>query len=85
MDSCTPAGFLYPGHRVRRMHATPEKTGVGLMGRPANAVTAADIPLITEATVRELWVNARQSVIGVGYEQPGGALEYLSCDAVIQA
>ena len=52
MDSRTPAGFLYPGHSVRRMHATPEKTGVGLMGRLANAVTAADIALITEATVR---------------------------------
>jgi len=78
-------GFLYPGHSVRRMHATPEKTGVGLMGRLANAVTAADIPLITEATVRELWVNAQQRVIGVGYERPDGALEHLSCDAIILA
>ena len=78
-------GFLYPGHSVLRMHATPEKTGAGLMGRLANAVSTADVPLLTHATVRELWVNARQSVIGVGYEQPGGALEYLSCDAVILA
>ncbi len=78
-------GFLYPGHSVRRMHATPEKTGVGLMGRLANAVTAADIPLITEATVRELWVNAQQRVIGVGYERPDGTLEHLACDALILA
>lgn len=78
-------GFLYPGHSVRRMHATPEKTGVGLMGRLANAVTAADIPLITEATVRELWVNAGQRVIGVGYERPDGTLEHLACDALILA
>ena len=78
-------GFLYPGHSVRRMHATPEKTGVGLMGRLANAVTAVDIPLITEATVRELWVNAQQRVIGVGYERPDGTLEHLACDALILA
>ncbi|PUA96889.1 fumarate reductase flavoprotein subunit [Acidovorax sp. 107] len=78
-------GFLYPGHSLRRMHATPEKTGVGLMGRLANAVTAADIPLITEATVRELWVNAQQRVIGVGYERPDGTLEHLACDALILA
>ena len=78
-------GFLYPGHSVLRMHATPEKTGTGLMGRLARALAAADVPLLGNATVRELWVNARQRVIGVGYEQPGGALEYLSCDAVILA
>lgn len=78
-------GFLYPGHSVRRMHATPEKTGAGLMGRLANAVAAADVPLVTDATVRELWVNAEQRVIGVGYERPDGTLEHLSCDALILA
>ncbi len=78
-------GFVYPGHSVLRMHATPEKTGAGLMGRLVNAVATADVPLVLDATVRELWVNAQQRVIGVGYEQPGGAMEYLSCDAVILA
>ncbi len=78
-------GFVYPGHSVLRMHATAEKTGAGLMGRLSNAVAAASVPLITKATVCELWVNAQQRVIGVGYEQPGGAMEYLSCDALILA
>ena len=78
-------GFLYPGHSVRRMHATLEKTGAGLMGRLANAVAAADVPLMTDATVRELWVNAAHRVIGVGYERPDGTLEHLSCDALILA
>lgn len=78
-------GFLYPGHSALRMHTTPEKTGAGLMGRLANAVAAADVPLVLNATVRELWVNADQRVIGVGYEQPDGAMHYLSCDAVILA
>jgi fumarate reductase flavoprotein subunit len=78
-------GFVYPGHSALRMHATPEKTGAGLMGRLVNAVADNDVPLVLNATVRELWVNAEQRVIGVGYEQPGGAMEYLSCDAVILA
>ena len=67
------------------MHATPEKTGVGLMGRLANAVTAAGIPLITEATVCELWINAQQREIGVGYERPDGTLEHPACDTLILA
>ena len=79
------AGFVYPGHSALRMHATPEKTGVALMGRLLNALTTADVPLLLNATVRELWVNGQQRVIGVGYEQPGGAMQYLSCDAVILA
>jgi fumarate reductase flavoprotein subunit len=78
-------GFLYPGHSVLRMHATLEKTGAGLMGRLVNALAAADVPLISQATVCELWVNAEQRVLGVGYEQPGGAIEYLACDAVLLA
>lgn len=78
-------GFLYPGHSVRRMHAVPEKTGVGLMGRLANAVAAAYIPLLTDATVRELWADDTGLVIGVGYERPDGTLEHLSCDAVLLA
>lgn len=78
-------GFLYPGHSVRRMHAVPEKTGVGLMGRLANAAAAADIPLVTDATVRELWADDTGLVIGVGYERPDGTLEHLSCDAAILA
>ncbi|MBG6073883.1 MULTISPECIES: FAD-dependent oxidoreductase [unclassified Polaromonas] len=78
-------GFLYPGHSALRMHATLDKTGAGLMGRLANALAAAEVPLVLNATVRELWVNAQQRVIGVGYEQPGGAMQYLSCDAVILA
>lgn len=78
-------GFLYPGHSVRRMHAVPEKTGTGLMGRLANAVAAADIPLVTDATVHELWADETGLVIGVGYERPDGRLEHLSCDAAILA
>lgn len=78
-------GFLYPGHSVHRMHATPEKTGAGLMGRLAQAVEKCGVPLLTKATVRELWVNGQQQVIGVGYETPDAGMEHLACDQLILA
>lgn len=77
--------FLYPGHSTHRMHAVPEKTGVALMARLQQAAAAADIPIMTRALVRELWLNPRDEVIGIGYERPDGMLEHLACDALILA
>ncbi|MDH4134131.1 MAG: FAD-binding protein, partial [Gammaproteobacteria bacterium] len=74
-----------PGHSVHRMHAVPEKTGAALMGRLQNALQARAVPLLTQALVRELWLNAHDEVIGVGYLRPDGALEHLACDALILA
>jgi fumarate reductase flavoprotein subunit len=77
--------FLYPGHSRHRMHAVPEKTGAGLMARLQQAAAAADLPIVNHALVKELWLNARDEVIGLGYERPDGALETLSCHALILA
>ena len=77
--------FLYPGHGTWRMHAVPEKTGAALMGRLQQAVAACDIPLLTQALVRELWLNEHDEVIGIGYTRPDGTLEHLACDALILA
>lgn len=77
--------FLYPGHSTWRMHAVPEKTGAALMARLQRAAAAAEIPLLTRAVVRELWLNPRDEVIGIGYERPDGAVEQLACDALILA
>ena len=78
-------GFLYPGHRVRRMHAVPERTGAALMAALERAAQAAGADIVTEALVRELWVNAADQVLGLGFERPDGSLEYLSCDALLLA
>jgi fumarate reductase flavoprotein subunit len=78
-------GFLYPGHSVRRMHAVPEKTGAALVAQLERAATAAGADILTEATVRELWVDDHQRVTGIGFERPGGGLEHLRCDALILA
>lgn len=77
--------FLYPGHSTHRMHAVPEKTGAALMARLQQAAAAADVPVVTRALVRELWLNPRDEAIGIGYQRPDGTLEHLACDALILA
>ncbi len=76
--------FLYPGHTRHRMHATPEKTGVGLMTRLGQAADAAGIALMTDAHVTELFVDDER-IRGVAVTRPGGAVEHISCDALILA
>jgi len=78
-------GFLYPGHRVRRMHGVPEHTGAALMAALERTATGLGADLLTEALVRELWVDAADRVIGVGYQRPDGRLEHLRCDLLVLA
>ena len=81
-------GFLYPGHSTQRMHAVPEKTGVGLMTRLQQAVANAGIPVIGSALVREIWLDGSANapkVQGLGYLRPDGTVEHLRCDLLILA
>jgi fumarate reductase flavoprotein subunit len=76
--------FLYPGHARHRMHATPEKTGVGLMTRLTAAADAADIAMLTSAHVTELLTDG-DTVRGLVIDRPDGTTEEIGCDAVILA
>jgi fumarate reductase flavoprotein subunit len=78
-------GFLYPGHSVRRMHAVPQKTGAALVAQLERAAVAAGADIVTQATVRELWVDGAGRITGVGYLRPDGRMEHLRCDALILA
>jgi fumarate reductase flavoprotein subunit len=78
-------GFLYPGHSAHRMHATPEKTGASLVAQVERAALAAGVMLLTQATVRELYVDAARRVVGLGFRRPDGHLEQLACDALVLA
>ncbi|MFC7408089.1 FAD-dependent oxidoreductase [Hydrogenophaga atypica] len=78
-------GFLYPGHRVRRMHGVPEHTGAALMAALERTATGLGADLLTEALVREVWADDNDRVIGVGYQRPDGSLEHLACRAVVLA
>jgi fumarate reductase flavoprotein subunit len=78
-------GFLYPGHSVRRMHAVPQKTGAALVAQLERAAMSAGADILTQATVRQIFVDSAQRVTGVGYQRPDGNVEHLRCDALILA
>ena len=72
-------GFLYPGHSVARMHAVPEKTGAGLMGRLLSAAQNAEVDLLTNALVVDVQFNK------VAIKRPDNSREDIACDAVLLA
>nr|WP_091904505.1 FAD-dependent oxidoreductase [Chitinasiproducens palmae] len=78
-------GFLYPGHRARRMHTTPERTGAALMASLERTATAAGADVLVESVVRELWLDEDDRVLGVGYASPDGTIAYVACDVLILA
>ncbi|MFD0666972.1 FAD-dependent oxidoreductase [Ramlibacter sp. MAHUQ-53] len=78
-------GFLYPGHSALRMHAVPEKTGAALISQLERAADAAGVMLLTQATVRELYVDEARRVHGIGYRRPDGRLEQLRCGVLVLA
>ncbi|MDB5819614.1 MAG: 3-ketosteroid dehydrogenase [Rhizobacter sp.] len=78
-------GFLYPGHGKHRMHALAEKTGAAVMARLQAAIEAAGIPVLTQARVHTLWMNADDRAIGLSYARPDGTDEHLACDALLLA
>lgn len=78
-------GFLYPGHRARRMHAVPERTGAALMVGLERTALAVGADILTHALVRVLYLDADDRIQGVGYTRPDGTLEQLRCDVLLLA
>ncbi|HTZ78288.1 MAG TPA: FAD-binding protein, partial [Stellaceae bacterium] len=78
-------GFLYAGHQVLRMHATPKRTGADLMDRLLAAASAAGIEILAEATVTALYADPDGRVRGVGIERPDGSGERIGCGALVLA
>ena len=77
--------FLYPGHSVKRIHGTPNRTGAELMGALSAACERRGIDILTEALVTELFADADGRVRGVRVQRPDGSHEDLSCDALVLA
>lgn len=78
-------GFLYPGHRTRRMHALPQRTGAALMAALQAASDRAGVTVMTRAIVRELHVDASGHMLGVGIERPGCEVEHLASEVLLIA
>ncbi len=77
-------GFLYPGHRVRRMHTLPQRTGAALMARLLNTAAQEQIVILSETRVDSL-IARDDSVIGLRYQSPAGRIETLHTRAVMLA
>ncbi|MDE2606700.1 MAG: FAD-dependent oxidoreductase [Burkholderiales bacterium] len=77
--------FLYPGHRVHRMHSLPERTGAALVAALHRAAVAAGADFLTSARVTDLYVDSRDRVLGLGIARPGGEAERIACDMLLLA
>ncbi len=78
-------GFTYPGHSRLRMHGPKSRTGADLEQSLLSAVSNADIDIVTNASVEDLYVDASGRVTGVRFRRPDGALEILGCKALVLA
>ena len=78
-------GFLYPGHSAQRMHAPPSRAGADLMADLNRAVAAADIPVMTQGHVTDLYADTNGGVTGVRIKRPDGEVEYIGCEVLILA
>jgi fumarate reductase flavoprotein subunit len=78
-------GFLYPGHSVLRMHATPKRTGADLMEYLLGAAERAGIEFLTSAHVVGLFAEKSGRIAGVEIERPDGARELVGCSALVLA
>ena len=78
-------GFLYPGHRARRMHTLPQRTGAALVAALDAVATRAGATLLTDALVHQLVCNADGQVIGLGFRRPDGSDEWLACQTLLLA
>jgi fumarate reductase flavoprotein subunit len=84
-------GFLYPGHRLRRMHSLPQRTGAALMAALLNAAAKEQITILAHSRVDSLMSAPLPSaplvggIAGLQYARPDGVLEALATSAVMLA
>jgi len=78
-------GFLYAGHSVLRMHATPKRTGVELMSYLLAAAEAAGVECLASAHVVALFAERDGRVAGVELARPDGVRERVGCRTLVLA
>ena len=84
IDLTLVKGFLYPGHSRLRMHAPPSRQGQDLIGNLTVAAQMANIDLLTEACVTDLYRRGGE-ITGVKIRRSDGSSEILGCDVLILA
>jgi fumarate reductase flavoprotein subunit len=78
-------GFLYPGHSVLRMHATPQRSGAELIDLLRNAALKAGAEIVTSAHVTALFADADSTVRGIEITRPDGSTDRLGCRTLVLA
>jgi len=78
-------GFLYAGHSVLRMHATPKRTGADLMGYLLAAAQKAGIEILTGAHATAIFADAGGRVAGAEVTRPDGRRETIGCRMLVLA
>jgi fumarate reductase flavoprotein subunit len=77
--------FLYPGHSVKRMHGTPNRTGAELMAALSAACAKSDVDVLTQALVSELFADRDGLIHGARVSRPDGSTEDIACQALVLA
>ncbi|MEQ8733565.1 MAG: FAD-dependent oxidoreductase [Rhodospirillaceae bacterium] len=77
--------FDFPGHSMRRMHGTPNRTGAELMGALHNAVSGSGADVITQAPATALFAEDDGTIKGVRVERADGTTEDIGCGALVLA
>lgn len=81
LDANWPPAF---GHSRMRMHVTPGRSGADLIDRLLAACDRAEIPIVTDARLTNLFADGR-TVRGIRYERPDGSVEDIGCGRLILA
>ncbi len=77
--------FDYPGHKARRMHGLPTRSGAELIDRLRGAAERAEATLLCGARAVALHVDAARRLCGVEIERPDGSRESIGCGALVLA
>ncbi len=78
-------GFLYPGHSVRRMHGTPNRSGQELENALLAAAGKMQIDIVTSAQATDLYATPEGRVTAVRFARPDGSSETVGCGALVLA
>lgn len=77
--------FDYPGHRRRRLHGLPSRTGEELLDRLRAATEDQGIDVVYDHAVTTLYADPDGRVRGVGTRAPDGSEDRIGCDRLVLA
>lgn len=77
--------FLYPGHSVKRMHGTPNRTGEELIAGMLSACDRAGADILNDARAANLFADSTGRIHGVRIVRPDATTEDIGCDALVLA